>query len=91
VETSLLQRLQRYCEYLDSDRDYIVSQALEIAFRKDRGFSEWLASQGAPVSMPDTPPEETPVDEVVPAPGRKTRRPRATSAASSSEGGSPTV
>ncbi len=46
LEAGLLRRLERYCEFLDSDRDYIVAQALEIAFRKDRGFSAWLSAQG---------------------------------------------
>jgi len=45
LETGLAWRLAKYCEYLDSDRDYVVSQALEIAFRKDKGFSDWLAGQ----------------------------------------------
>lgn len=42
LETALAQKLERYCEYLESDRDYIISQALEIAFKKDKGFEEWL-------------------------------------------------
>ncbi len=41
----LVLKLERYCQYLDSDRDYVISQALEIAFRKDKGFAQWLASQ----------------------------------------------
>jgi hypothetical protein len=45
LETALAWKLAKYCEYLDSDRDYVVSQALEIAFHKDKGFSEWLAGQ----------------------------------------------
>jgi hypothetical protein len=47
LDERLVRRLEKYCQYLDSDRDYVVSQALEIAFRKDKGFTEWLASQGA--------------------------------------------
>ena len=35
--------LEQYCQYLDSDRDYVISQALEIAFGKDKGFAAWLA------------------------------------------------
>ena len=42
LETGLIEKLERYCEYLDSDRDYVVTQALEIAFKKDKGFAEWL-------------------------------------------------
>ena len=47
METGLLQQLQRYCEYLDSDRDYVVSQALEIVFRKDKEFAEWRKARPA--------------------------------------------
>ncbi len=47
LDQRLARKLERYCQYLDSDRDYIVSQALEIAFRKDKAFNEWLAAQGA--------------------------------------------
>ncbi len=41
IETGLMEELALYCEYLESERDYVVSQALEIAFRKDKGFAEW--------------------------------------------------
>ena len=46
LDTALVRKLERYCEYLESDRDYVVSQALQIAFRKDKGFATWLASKG---------------------------------------------
>lgn len=36
--------LEQYCKYLDSDRDYVVGQALDIAFAKDKAFQEWLKS-----------------------------------------------
>jgi hypothetical protein len=45
LETGLIEELTVYCEYLDSDRDYVISQALEIAFRKDKGFGEWRKSR----------------------------------------------
>ena len=43
----LLQKLERYCQYLNSDRDYVLSQVLQMIFKKDKGFAQWLASQGA--------------------------------------------
>jgi hypothetical protein len=46
LDVRLVERLERYCQYLESDRDYVVAQALELIFRKDRGFPEWLAKQG---------------------------------------------
>jgi hypothetical protein len=47
LDVRLVERLERYCQYLESDRDYVVAQALELIFRKDKGFAEWLAEQGA--------------------------------------------
>lgn len=45
LERSLLQKLERYCQYMESDRDYVISCILQIVFRKDKGFAEWLRSQ----------------------------------------------
>jgi hypothetical protein len=44
LERSLLQKLERYCEYLDSDRDYVLGCVLQVVFRKDKGFLNWLES-----------------------------------------------
>jgi len=44
LDQELIQRLERYCRFLDSDRDYVIAQALEIAFQKDKSFAEWLKS-----------------------------------------------
>ena len=43
LETGIVRMLERYCTYLESDRDYVISQALEIAFKRDQGFEDWLA------------------------------------------------
>ena len=48
LDASLVRKFERYCQYLDSDRDYVLTQLLEMAFRKDKGFTLWLASNGAP-------------------------------------------
>jgi hypothetical protein len=45
LDVRLIRKLESYCEYLDSDRDYIIGQALEIAFKKDKRFGEWLSRQ----------------------------------------------
>ena len=47
LETGLVEELTLYCEYLESDRDYVVAQALEIAFRKDKAFTAWRKSRPA--------------------------------------------
>jgi predicted transcriptional regulator len=46
LEQGLARTLEKYCEYLDSDRDYVISQALAIAFKKDAAFAAWLAATG---------------------------------------------
>lgn len=46
LDERLIRRLEKYCEYLDSDRDYVLTQALELIFRKDKGFNEWLVQTG---------------------------------------------
>jgi predicted transcriptional regulator len=40
LDRELIEQLDAYCVYLDSDRDYIIGQALEIAFKKDKEFME---------------------------------------------------
>jgi hypothetical protein len=50
LDRELIERLECYCRYLDSDRDYVIGKALEIAFDKDKGFAEWLKTQ--PPQMP---------------------------------------
>lgn len=54
LDVTLVRTLERYCEYLDSDRDYVIAQALGIAFRKDRAFTEWLEGTGEAVPRADT-------------------------------------
>jgi hypothetical protein len=46
LEQGIVRTLEQYCQYLDSDRDYVISQALAIAFKKDAGFAAWLAAPG---------------------------------------------
>lgn len=67
LDDRLVAKLEKYCRYLDSDRDYVISQALEIAFRKDLGFLDWLAAESAA-------PEGTPGDAVIP-PALRGRKP----------------
>ena len=45
LEQGLIQKLESYCRYLDSERDYVIGKALEVAFRKDKGFAAWLKSE----------------------------------------------
>lgn len=45
IDSRLARKLESYCEYIESGRDYVVAQALELVFRKDKGFVEWLGSR----------------------------------------------
>ena len=47
LERSVLAQLERYCQYLDSDRDYVIASVLEVVFKKDKGFVEWVRSHAA--------------------------------------------
>jgi hypothetical protein len=51
LDRELIAQLEQYCQYLESDRDYVISQALLIAFQKDKGFADWLKIQ--PADSPD--------------------------------------
>jgi hypothetical protein len=52
LDRELITQLERYCEYLESDRDYVIAQALAIAFRKDKAFRAWLLKHPAPPATP---------------------------------------
>ena len=41
LDRDLVIELEQFCEYLESDRDYVVAQALTVVFRKDKGFLTW--------------------------------------------------
>jgi hypothetical protein len=36
--------LKGYAEFLDSSQEYVVTETLQLAFRKDREFQAWLAT-----------------------------------------------
>ena len=55
LDRGLIVELERYCQYLESDRDYVIAQALSVAFRKDKGFAEWQRNH----PMPQAASEET--------------------------------
>jgi len=42
LERSLLEKLDLYCQYMESDRDYVIGTVFQVVFKKDKGFAEWL-------------------------------------------------
>jgi hypothetical protein len=47
LDRDLVLELERYCEYLASDRDYVIAQALSVVFRRDKGFAAWQGTHPA--------------------------------------------
>lgn len=45
--------LDSYGRFIKGSRDYIISQALEKAFKKDRDFARWLEQQQSPAAAND--------------------------------------
>ena len=67
LDRDLVLELERYSEYLQSDRDYVIAQALIVVFRKDKGFAEWQETHPVP-------PART--EEAVEPRGSNTRSPK---------------
>ena len=70
LDARLVRKLEQYCQYLNSDRDYVLSAVLELVFRKDKGFAEWLGSQSATIA----PAAEETVSNAAPQQGQRLRR-----------------
>ena len=51
----VLADLDRYCQFIDSARDYVVENILVFAFKKDRDFQDWLTSNPAGQGSAATP------------------------------------
>jgi bacterioferritin (cytochrome b1) len=47
LEVSVLKNLDRYCQYMESDRDYVIGTVLQVVFKKDKGFAAWLKDDEA--------------------------------------------
>jgi hypothetical protein len=44
IDVRLLTLLKHYAEFIASSPDYILNQALLVAFSSDRDFQDWLAA-----------------------------------------------
>ena len=40
-----LAMLDKYGRFIDDSRDYIISQALELVFKRDKEFGRWVEQQ----------------------------------------------
>lgn len=54
VPTDFRHRLQRYAEFLEATPSYVVVEALNRIFQKDRDFQTWLEQPPSASSEPET-------------------------------------
>lgn len=43
---SVLADLERYCQFIDSARDWVINEALKAVFRRDKAFIVWKEQSG---------------------------------------------
>lgn len=43
---SVLADLERYCQFIDSARDWVINEALKAVFRRDKAFIVWKEQNG---------------------------------------------
>ena len=51
--------LKCYAEFLDSSEEYVVTETLQLAFRKDREFQAWLTTTHPEMATALDPPPTT--------------------------------
>lgn len=55
LEESLLKRLDQYCQFKESDRDWVIGAVLTVLFKKDREFAAWCrTTAGETLASPVT-------------------------------------
>ena len=47
IEQPILDTLDRYAEFIQTNREHIVASALRLVFKKDYDFKRWLRSQNS--------------------------------------------
>jgi hypothetical protein len=52
LDRPLHERLKQYAEFIQSPKDYVISQALSHLFRKDKEFATWLEARTAAAPAP---------------------------------------
>ena len=57
LDHEVAQGLKDYCEFLQSPQDYVITQALQMIFRKDKDFAEWLRARSEVPTGPAAGPE----------------------------------
>ena len=47
IEQPILDTLDRYAEFIQTNREHVVTSALRLVFKKDYDFKRWLRSQNS--------------------------------------------
>ena len=47
IEQPILDTLDRYTEFIGTNREHIVASALRLVFKKDYDFKRWVRSQNS--------------------------------------------
>jgi hypothetical protein len=55
--------LRHYAEFLGSTQEYVVTETLRLAFRKDREFASWLATTHPETQVAAGTSQATPPDQ----------------------------
>ena len=55
VPQELATLLKHYAEFLDSSQEYVVTETLRVAFRRDKEFQAWLATTHPDTRVVDPP------------------------------------
>jgi hypothetical protein len=46
IDRTVIEQLDAYCRFKESERDWVVAQILGFIFRKDRAFTAWCETHG---------------------------------------------
>jgi hypothetical protein len=57
IEQPLIDMLDRYAEFIGSDRNHVVVSAVRVVFKRDYEFKRWLRQQDASQRAAKTPRE----------------------------------
>ena len=63
VPQALASLLKHYAEFLDSSQEYVVTETLRVAFRRDKEFHVWLATTHPEIRLADRPGEAAAGDQ----------------------------
>ena len=63
VERPLIQMLDRYAEFIGSDRNHVIVSAVRVVFKRDYEFKRWVRHKDGSQKTPKTRPDS---DEVTP-------------------------